>query len=325
MLPMWLVTALPTWLVVFIILYALAALYVTIKFKEVRKFLAGAFFVSSGMLWYLWITGTSLPIVLPYAGTISVETPEISGQRAIVHFILFLLCFYFGFISNANPIFEQLVRSSVLGTIAMLALMFIPAGTINYWQGWAYAGTFIICCAAYTIYLAKYDPALLKRRTEAGISHEKEFTQKVVLALLFAACIVLVVLPSLDFRFGWSLMPWQVSIIGDALVAFSFYIFYLVSKVNTFAAANIRVEEGQKVISTGMYGFIRHPMYFAALFLFIGTPLALGSWWALLLLPLFIPILVARILNEEKVLVRDLHGYVQYTQKVRYRLIPNIW
>ena len=226
MLPMWLVTALPTWLVVFIILYALAALYVAIKFKEVRKFLAGAFFVSSGILWYLWITGTSLPIVLPYAGTISVETPDISGQRAIVHFILFLLCFYFGFISNTNPLFKQLVRSSVLGTIVMLALIFIPAVTVNYWQGWAYAVTFIICCAAYTVYLAKYDPALLKRRTEAGIPHEKEFTQKVVLALLFTACIVLVVLPPLDFRFGWSLMAWQASIIGNALVAF-FFLYFL--------------------------------------------------------------------------------------------------
>src|SRR6516162_4642026 len=173
MLPMWLVTALPTWLVVFIIFYALAALYVVIKSKEVRKFLAGAFFVSSGILWYLWITGTSLPIVLPYAGTISVGTPDISGQRAIVHFILFLLCFYFGFINSANPLIKQLVRSSVLGTIAMLALIFIPAGTVNYSQGWAYAITFIICSAAYTVYLAKYDPALLKRRTEAGISHKK--------------------------------------------------------------------------------------------------------------------------------------------------------
>ena len=92
--------------------------------------------------------------------------------------------------------------------------------------------------------------------------------------------------------------------------------------MNTYAAANIRVE---KVILTGMYGFIRHPMYFGALFLFVGTPLALGSWWALLLLPLFLLILVARILNEEKVLVRDLPGYVEYTHKVRHRLIPNIW
>ena len=275
MLPIWLVTTLPTWLVIFIFLYALAALYVAIKFREVRKFLAGAFFVSSGILWYLWLTGTSIPLVMPYVGTVSIETPDISGQRAIVHFILFLLCFYFGSISNMNSLYKQLVRSSVLGTLALLALIFIPAGTFQYWKGWAYVAVFIICSGAYTVYLAKHDPALLKRRTEAGISHEKEFTQKVVMALLFAVCIVLVVLPPLDVRFGWSLMPWQVSIIGDTLVAFSFYIFYLVSKVNTYAAANVRVEEGQKVISTGVYGFVRHPMYFAALFL----PLARHLRW----------------------------------------------
>jgi hypothetical protein len=99
MLPMWLF-AFPTWLVVFIVLYALATLFVAIRYREARKFLAGAFFVSSGTCWYLWVAGVSLPIVLPYAGTISVETPEISGQRAIVHFILFLLCFYFGFFSR---------------------------------------------------------------------------------------------------------------------------------------------------------------------------------------------------------------------------------
>jgi protein-S-isoprenylcysteine O-methyltransferase Ste14 len=206
-----------------------------------------------------------------------------------------------------------------------VALIFIPARTFRYWQGWAYVALFIICSGAYTVYLAKHDPALLKRRTEAGISHEKEFTQKIVMALLFAVCIILVVLPPLDVRFGWSLMPWQVSIIGDALVALSFYIFYVVSKVNTYAAANVRVEEGQKVISTGIYGVVRHPMYFAALFLFIGTPLALGSWCTLFLVPALIPILVARILNEEKVLVRELRGYVEYTQNVRYRLIPSVW
>jgi protein-S-isoprenylcysteine O-methyltransferase Ste14 len=175
------------------------------------------------------------------------------------------------------------------------------------------------------VYLAKHDPELLKRRTEVGISHEKEFTQKIVMALLFAAFIILVVLPPLDVRFHWSAIPWQVSIIGDALVAFSFYIFYLVAKVNTYAAASVRVEEGQKVVSTGVYAFVRHPMYFAALFLLIGTPLALGSWWTLLLFPVFVPILVARILNEEKVLARDLPGYVEYTHNVQYRLIPSVW
>jgi hypothetical protein len=115
MLPIWLVTSLPIWLVIFIIAYAIAALYVAIKYREVRKFLAGAFFVSSGILWYLWVTDTSLPIVLPYAGTISVETPNISGQRAIVHFILFVLCLYFGFSSvrrKKTPRTEGMERCS---------------------------------------------------------------------------------------------------------------------------------------------------------------------------------------------------------------------
>lgn len=184
---------------------------------------------------------------------------------------------------------------------------------------------FVIASAAYSIYLAKHDPELLKRRTEAGISYEKEPAQKIIIFFLFVTSTVLVVLPPLDVRFGWSLVAWYVSIIGDGLVAFSFYIFYLVSKVNTYAAANIRVEKGQKVISTGLYGFIRHPMYFGAIFLFIGTPIALGSWWTLLLVPVFLSILVARILNEEKILARDLLGYTEYQKKVTTRLIPFIW
>lgn len=222
-----------------------------------------------------------------------------------------------------NPLYQQLIRSSALGTLVLSALIFVPAGTLRYWEGWAYLVVFIVCSGAYTLYLARYDPALLRRRTEAGISHEREPVQKVVMALLYTTCIALVVLPALDVRFVWSNMPWYVSVFGDALMIVSFYIFYLVSKVNTYASANIRVEEGQKVVATGMYGFVRHPMYLSALLLFVGTPLALGSWWTLLLLPVLVPILIARILNEEKVLVRDLPGYPEYQAKVRARLIPS--
>ena len=220
---------------------------------------------------------------------------------------------------------RRLVRSSVFGVLVLLALIFIPAWTLRYWQGWVYAVVFAICCTVYSVYLARHDPALLKRRTEAGISHEKEFTQKIVIALVYAVFIVLIAFPPLDVRFGWSRVPWQASIAGDALVVFSFYVFYLVSKVNTYAAANVRVEEGQQVISTGVYALVRHPMYFAALFLLVGTPVALGSWWTLLMFPLFMPIFVVRILNEEKILARDLPGYIEYMHKVRYRLIPGIW
>jgi protein-S-isoprenylcysteine O-methyltransferase Ste14 len=218
-----------------------------------------------------------------------------------------------------------IIRSSTIGTVAILALLFISAGTLNYWQGWAFVSTFIICCLAYTIYLVKHDPALLKRRTEAGVFHEKEAAQKVIILFLYVSFAALTIMPPLDFRFGWSKMPWYISLLGDALVAVSFYIFYLVSTVNTYAASNVRVEEGQKVVSTGVYGFVRHPMYFGALFLIFGTPLALGSWWALLIVPLLILILYFRIANEEKVLLRDLQGYADYRQKVRYRLIPRIF
>ncbi|HVN22379.1 MAG TPA: isoprenylcysteine carboxylmethyltransferase family protein [Syntrophorhabdales bacterium] len=219
----------------------------------------------------------------------------------------------------------HIIRSSVIGTIVILALLFIPAGTLTYWQGWAYVATFIVCSLAYTVYLAKHDPALLRRRIEAGISHEKEPAQKVIMFFLYVSFGALIIVPPLDFRFGWSNVPWYVSIFGDALVAVSFYIFYLVSKVNTYAAANVRVEEGQKVISTGIYGLIRHPMYSGALFLIVGTPLALASWWALLLIPLFTLVLYFRIVNEEKVLLRDLQGYADYCAKVRWHLIPGIF
>jgi len=224
-----------------------------------------------------------------------------------------------------DALYQQLIRSSIFGTLVLFTLLFISAGTLSYWQGWLYMAVFVITSAAYSMYLAKYDPALLKRRTEAGIAYEKEPAQKIIIFILYILCIALVVLSSLDVRFRWSLVPWYVSIIGDALVAFSFYIFYLVSKVNTYAAANIRVEEGQQVIMTGLYGCVRHPMYLGTMFLFIGTPLALGSWWTLLLAPAFLALLVARILNEEKILVRDLPGYTEYQKKVTTRLLPFLW
>jgi protein-S-isoprenylcysteine O-methyltransferase Ste14 len=220
---------------------------------------------------------------------------------------------------------HYIFRSSIIGTAVLMMILFISAGTFHYWQGWAYTATAIIASGAYTVYLAKHDPALLRRRTEVGISHEKEPAQKLIISFLFVAFIALIVLPPLDHRFGWSNVPSYVSVSGDALVILSFYIFYLVSKVNTYAAANVRVEEGQKVIDTGVYATVRHPMYFGALFLIVGTPLALGSWWSLLLIPLFIPLLLFRIANEEKVLKRDLQGYEGYTREVRYRLIPGIF
>src|SRR5262249_31010044 len=138
---------------------------------------------------------------------------------------------------------SSIIRSSILGTVALIGLIFIPAGTVNYWQGWAYVAVCIIVSGAYTAYLVKYDPALLKRRSEAGITYEKEPLQKLIIFFIFVGFVVLIILPPLDVRFGWSRMPWSVSIFGNLLVAVSFYIFYLVSKVNTYAAATVRVED----------------------------------------------------------------------------------
>jgi protein-S-isoprenylcysteine O-methyltransferase Ste14 len=205
------------------------------------------------------------------------------------------------------------------------ALIFIPRGTLNYWQGWAFMAVFAAVAAAYTVYLVRFDPALLRRRMERGVANEKETAQKKIVALLYIAFIALVVVPPLDVRYGWSHMPWYDSLMGDALIVFAFYVFYLVAKVNSYAASTVKVEQGQTVVSTGVYSVVRHPMYLGALFTVAGIALALGSWWALLLAPLVVVILSLRITNEEQVLLRDLAGYAEYRQKVRHRLIPLIW
>jgi protein-S-isoprenylcysteine O-methyltransferase Ste14 len=220
---------------------------------------------------------------------------------------------------------KKLIRDSVFGTLVFIALVFTPAWTFNYWQGWAYLATSIAASLLYTIYLIRYDPALLARRQQVGPSHESEPAQKIIVLFIIMAFTALVVLPPLDWRHAWSPVPWYVSISGDVLVAFSYYVFYLVSRVNSYAAANGRVEEGQKVVDTGVYAWVRHPMYFGTLFLIIGTPLALGSWFTLALTPALLIVLYFRIKSEEKVLVRDLVGYVEYQSKVKYRLIPFVW
>jgi protein-S-isoprenylcysteine O-methyltransferase Ste14 len=224
-----------------------------------------------------------------------------------------------------NAMYLRALRSSVAGTLVLAALIFVPAGTLYYWQGWAYAVVFVVTSAAFTVYLALCDPALLARRMEAGPAYEQEPAQRIIMRFALLGFVLLVVVPALDQRFGWSHAPWWIALAGDLLVALGFVFFYLVVRVNSFAAGTIRVEQDQQVVSTGLYAWVRHPMYSGALFLFIGTPLALGSWWGLLIVPLFLPVLALRILNEEDVLARDLPGYTAYQRQVHYRLIPLVW
>lgn len=217
------------------------------------------------------------------------------------------------------------LRSSLRGTIAMAALLFISAGTFDYWQGWLFMVVFVGASAAITVYLAIKDPKLLERRMNAGPRAEKEPTQKILMFFAMTGFIALFVFPAFDHRFGWSSVPSYICLAGDALIAFGFLLIFIVLKVNTYAASTIQIAEGQKVISTGPYALVRHPMYAGALPLLIGVPLALGSWWGLFVLMLFMPALIWRLLDEEKFLQKSLPGYTDYCQKVRYRLVPFIW
>jgi len=209
--------------------------------------------------------------------------------------------------------------------IVMAALLFLPAWTLDYWQGWAFLTVFGASALAITVYLMKKDPKLLERRLQAGPTAEKERSEKIIQTITSIMFIAMLVLPTLDHRSHWSAVPLYVAIAGDVLVALGFLIIFFVYKENTFASATIELAPEQKVISTGLYALVRHPMYMGALFLFVGIPLALGSWWGLLGFALMTPALIWRSFDEEKFLAKNLRGYVEYKNKVRYRLVPFVW
>lgn len=209
--------------------------------------------------------------------------------------------------------------------LLMGLLIFIPAGTIHYWQAWTFLAIFIGASFLITVYLMKYDPALLRRRMSGGPAAEKLPAQKLIMLFASAAFIALLVVPAFDHRFGWSEAPLAVVIAGDALVAIGFYLTFLTYRENTFTSATIELAEGQKVISTGPYAFVRHPMYASGLLYVPGIPLALGSYWGLLAVAFMVPVLIWRLLDEEKFLAANLPGYKDYQKKVRYRLLPLIW
>jgi protein-S-isoprenylcysteine O-methyltransferase Ste14 len=183
----------------------------------------------------------------------------------------------------------------------------------------------MVAISVFGIYFSIKDPALMERRKQAGPAAEQSMLQKIVATIAVTSLFAVFIVCGLDRRFGWSHMLPVVSWAGDALVMVSFFFYYLVFKVNSFGASNIRVEENQRVASTGPYALVRHPMYSVGVLFIAGISLGLGSWWALILLVIAIPILVIRILDEEKVLENELVGYKKYEQKVRYRLLPYLW
>jgi protein-S-isoprenylcysteine O-methyltransferase Ste14 len=222
-------------------------------------------------------------------------------------------------------LYTKALLSVVALAISMGLLLFAPAGTSQYWQAWVYLGIFTGASLLTTVYLMKKDPALLKRRMSGGPTAESESTQKVIMSFASVGFIGLLVVPALDHRFRWSIVPLPVVMAGDALVAVGFYLIFLVYRENTFTSATIEVAKDQKVISTGPYALVRHPMYASAFLYLVGTPLALGSYWGLLALPFMMSVLIWRLFDEEKFLAENLPGYTEYQKQVQHRLVPYVW
>ena len=217
----------------------------------------------------------------------------------------------------------KMVFVRFLGAILVLsAVFFLPAGTLAYWEAWGYLAILFIPMLFVLFYLLKNDPGLLARRMK---TREREAEQKLIIKLSFIPFLLAFLLPGFDKRFGWSNVPVGMVVMADILVLLGYSIVFLVFRENRYASRVVEVEQEQTVISSGPYAMIRHPMYLGSLLLYILSPLALGSYWAMIPAILIIPVIIARIRNEESVLARDLSGYQEYMQKTRYRLIPGMW
>ena len=209
-----------------------------------------------------------------------------------------------------------------LAPIILGVIFFVPAGSFRFWEAWLYSVVIIIPMIFVVVYFLKNDPQLLESRMK---HKEKELQQKKIVIIGNILFFIAMILPGLDYRFGLSDIPAVIVFSSDAMVLAGIFIYFLVLKENSYASRIIEVQEGQKVISTGPYSVVRHPMYSAVCIIYLFTPIALGSYWAIIPMLLIIPIIVLRILNEEETLKKDLPGYTEYVTKTRYRLIPFIW
>jgi protein-S-isoprenylcysteine O-methyltransferase Ste14 len=209
--------------------------------------------------------------------------------------------------------------------VTLAALLFLPVWTLRYWQAWAFLLAFFVPALGITLYVMKHDPALFERRVRGGPSAEKGRTQKIIHALVAVAFLAVVLFPVVDHRLGWSRVPAYVSVAGDLLVVLGFAFIFFVFRENSYASGTIEISAGQKVISSGPYSMMRHPMYTGSIVMLTGVPLALGSWWGLLTLVPFTLLILWRLLDEEKFLAGNLPGYSEYRNRVKYRLVPLVW
>jgi protein-S-isoprenylcysteine O-methyltransferase Ste14 len=224
---------------------------------------------------------------------------------------------------------KDLHRKALVGIVrtfvVLFAVIFAPVWTFRYWQGWACLAAFFVPACLITVWVAKYDPALLERRLKAGPKAEKEWGQKVVQVIASIVFLADFAVPAIDHRFVWSSVPGYACVIGDLMMVLGFVVVFEVFKANSFTSGIIEVADDQKVISTGLYGLVRHPMYVGGLVMLYGIPLALGSWWGMLINVPMTAAIVWRLLDEERFLSEKLAGYGEYREKVRYRLVPLVW
>ena len=227
---------------------------------------------------------------------------------------------------RASTDYSKLIRRVLVrfltGAVVMGSVFFVSAGTFSYWHAWILIAILFIPMFLVLLYLLKNDPTLLERRMK---TKEKERPQKLLVRFSTLATVVAYVIPGLDYRFRWSSVSVTLVIIADIVIFLAYVLFFLVLRENSYAARIVEVEKGQKVISTGPYTFVRHPMYVAVLVLFLFSPIALGSFWAMIAMVPIPPVLILRIRSEERLLMRELSGYREYTQRVRYRLLPMVW
>ena len=223
---------------------------------------------------------------------------------------------------------KTIPKMLVFGLVELVvfgSMLFFPAGTFDYWQAWVFLAVVVLAAWIPTIYLQRKNPAVLERRMRGGPAAETRTAQKVVIAGLYLSLAAMVVVSVLDHRFGWSPVPTAICLVGDVLVAVGLGVVVLVIIQNSYAAATVQVEAGQKVVCTGLYGLVRHPMYTGNVIMMVGIPLALGSYWGVVFVVPGLIVLASRIRDEEKLLQEELNGYREYTQKVRYRLMPCMW
>ncbi|KAA0113670.1 isoprenylcysteine carboxylmethyltransferase family protein [Mycolicibacterium sp. P9-22] len=219
----------------------------------------------------------------------------------------------------------QTISSMLFGLVFFGVALFLPAWTFDYWQAWVFIAVFIAASIIPSFYLAVRSPAALQRRLKAGPAAETRPAQRIIISAIILSVVATLVLSAFDHRFGWSSVPVSVTVLGNVLVFLGLSLAQLVIVQNNYAAANVRVEADQPLVSTGLYGVVRHPMYTGTAIMMVGTPLALDSLWGLLCVVASAPVIVARIRDEEQMLTEELAGYAEYKTKVRHRLVPYLW